>query len=73
MVLDARLYEKKKTMQASAPLPPTLPKTPQSNKNGDLEKCPSLDAKIEQELTDFTGVYFFTSRFLLAPYRVLSL
>ena len=47
MVLDARLYEKQKTMQASAPLPPTLPKTPQSDKYGDLEKCPSCGAMVE--------------------------
>lgn len=36
-----------------------------------VNQYPSLDAKIELELTDFTGVYFFTSKFLLAPYRVL--
>lgn len=47
MVLDARLYERQKTMQASAPLPHTLPKTPQSDKYGDLEKCPSCGAMVK--------------------------
>ncbi|MGB1051273.1 MAG: hypothetical protein ACPGYF_04865 [Chitinophagales bacterium] len=36
-----------------------------------FKQYPGLDAKIEVELTDFTGIYFFTSKFLLAPYRVL--
>lgn len=50
MVLDARLYEKKQAMQASAPPPPTpppAPAAPKSDKYGDVKKCPSCGAMIE--------------------------
>ena len=50
MVLDARLFEKKQAMQASAPLsptPPLAPTAPQSEKYGDVKKCPSCGAMVE--------------------------
>jgi len=50
MVLDARLFEKKQAMQASAPPPPTsppAPAAPKSDKYGDVKKCPSCGAIVE--------------------------
>lgn len=50
MVLDARLFEKKQAMQVSAPLPPTPPPVPtaqQSEKYGDVKKCPACGAMVE--------------------------
>lgn len=50
MVLDARLFEKKQSMQASAPPPPTpppAPAAPKSDKYGDVKKCPSCGAMVE--------------------------
>ena len=50
MVLDARLFEKKQAMQASAPLsptPPPAPAAPKSDKYGDVKKCPSCGAMVE--------------------------
>ena len=50
MVLDARLFEKKQAMQASAPPPPTpppAPAAPKSDKYGDVKKCPSCGAMVE--------------------------
>ena len=50
MVLDAKLFEKKQAMQASAPPPPTpppAPAAPKSDKYGDVKKCPSCGAMVE--------------------------
>ena len=51
MVLDARLYEKQKTAAAqSAPPPPVAeaPKpTSQTNKHGDINKCPACGSMVE--------------------------
>ncbi|MGB1051272.1 MAG: hypothetical protein ACPGYF_04860 [Chitinophagales bacterium] len=50
MVLDAKLFEKKQAMQASAPPPPSpppAPAAPKSDKYGDVKKCPSCGAMVE--------------------------
>lgn len=50
MVLDARLYEKQKAMQAPQPVS-VGGATPNSNKLGDVKKCPSCGAIIESFIT----------------------
>lgn len=50
MVLDARLYEKQKAMQAPQPVS-VGGATPNSNKLGDVKKCPSCGAIIESFTT----------------------
>lgn len=49
MVLDARLYEKQKAMQASQPV--SHDSAPKSDKYGDVRKCPSCGAIVESFLT----------------------
>ena len=50
MVLDARLYEKQKSMQAPNPIP-IGGAAPKSNKYGDVKKCPSCGSMIESFTT----------------------
>jgi len=50
MVLDARLYEKQKAMAAPQPMS-TGGASPQSNKLGDVRKCPSCGAILESFTT----------------------
>ena len=44
MVLDARLFEKKKNMEKDAPAAPAAPK---SDKFGDIKKCPACGGMVE--------------------------
>jgi len=54
MVLDAKLYEKKKSLQAATPAPPQPPippiqptqSAPKSDKIGDIRKCPNCGSMI---------------------------
>lgn len=50
MVLDARLYEKQKAMQAPQPIS-VGGATPNSNKLGDVRKCPACGAILESFIT----------------------
>lgn len=43
MVLDARLFEKKKNMEKDAPAAPAAPK---SDKHGDINKCPACGSMV---------------------------
>ncbi len=45
MVLEAKLFEKRKSMQAA--IPQQQAATPRSNKYGDIRKCPSCGAIVE--------------------------
>ena len=45
MVLEAKLFEKRKSMQAAMPQPQAA--TPKSNKYGDVRKCPGCGAVVE--------------------------
>lgn len=45
MVLEAKLFEKRKSIQAAIPQPQAA--TPRSNKYGDIRKCPSCGAIVE--------------------------
>ena len=49
MVLDARLYERQKAMQAAAPMAHDA--APNSNKYGDVRKCPGCGAIVESFTT----------------------
>ena len=49
MVLDARLYERQKAMQAPAPV--AHDSAPKSNKIGDVRKCPACGAMLESFTT----------------------
>jgi len=49
MVLDARLYEKQKAMEAPSPVAHAA--APQSDKYGDVRKCPSCGAIVETFIT----------------------
>lgn len=52
MVLDAKLYEKKKEIQPPAPpAPPVYSSAPKSNKYGDIRKCPNCGAIVESFTT----------------------
>lgn len=54
MVLDARLFEKQKAMQAAPPppiAPASNPAAPKSDKYGDVRKCPQCGAIVESFTT----------------------